>query len=94
MLELGGYHVELLKWLTPEGKKIEIRQCDIGIVHLCLEVSDAQEVRTRLMAEGYETISDVQSLRGGRAKVFYCKGPDDVIVEFLQLVPEQSWFES
>jgi catechol 2,3-dioxygenase-like lactoylglutathione lyase family enzyme len=30
MLELGGYHIELFKWLTPEGKPVPIRQCDHG----------------------------------------------------------------
>jgi len=94
MLERGGYHIELLKWLTPQGRRLEVRQCDIGIVHLAIEVSDAKAAREHLLAEGYETISDVQSLRGGRAKVFYCHGPDGVIVEFLELVPQQMWSES
>src|SRR5215475_15370870 len=25
MLALGGYHIELFKWLTPEGKSVPIR---------------------------------------------------------------------
>ncbi|RTL55286.1 MAG: glyoxalase/bleomycin resistance/dioxygenase family protein [Bradyrhizobiaceae bacterium] len=94
MLERGGYHVELLKWISPEGRDVDIRQNDIGIVHIAIEVSDAQAARNLLLGEGYETISDVQSLRGGRARVFYCKGPEGIIVEFLELVPEQSWSES
>jgi catechol 2,3-dioxygenase-like lactoylglutathione lyase family enzyme len=94
MLERAGYHIELLKWIHPQGEKVELRQCDIGIVHLCIEVTDSEKVRKLLVAEGYESISDVQVLRGGRAKVFYCKGPDAVVVEFLELVPMQSWSET
>src|SRR5262249_38331819 len=31
MLALGGYHIELFKWLTPEGRPVPIRQCDHGL---------------------------------------------------------------
>jgi glyoxylase I family protein len=84
MLELGGYHIELFKWLSPEGKPIPIRQCDIGLTHICFQVKDAEEVRRRMLAAGYQPLSEVQSLRGGRAKPVYCKGPEGVIVEFVE----------
>jgi len=41
MLELAGYHIELFKWLTPEGKPVPIRQCDFGLTHICFQVKDA-----------------------------------------------------
>jgi catechol 2,3-dioxygenase-like lactoylglutathione lyase family enzyme len=91
MLECAGYHIELLKWLEPVGRRVDVRQFDVGIVHLCLEVSDAIAASLLLHEAGYETVSEVQSLRGGRAKAFYCKGPEGVMIEFLELVPEQSW---
>jgi glyoxylase I family protein len=84
MLELGGYHIELFKWLTPEGKPIPIRQCDIGLTHICFQVNDAREVRRRMIAAGYEPLSEVQSMRGGRAVAVYCQGPEGVIVEFVE----------
>jgi len=84
MLELNGYHIELFKWLVPEGKPIPIRQCDIGLTHICLQVNDAVEARRRMLAAGYEPLSEVISLRGGRAKPFYCRGPEGVIVEFVE----------
>lgn len=94
MLERAGYYIELLKWISPMGKSVKVRQHDVGIVHLAIEVADAMAVRKLLLAEGYDTISDVQVLRGGRAHVFYCIGPDEIIVEFLQLLPMQSWSKS
>jgi catechol 2,3-dioxygenase-like lactoylglutathione lyase family enzyme len=84
MLELAGYHIELFKWLNPRGKPIPIRQCDLGLTHICFEVKNAEEVRRRLLAAGYQPLSDVQSLRDGRARPFYCKGPEGVIVEFIE----------
>jgi catechol 2,3-dioxygenase-like lactoylglutathione lyase family enzyme len=87
MLELGGYHIELFKWLTPRGKPLTMRQCDIGLTHICFEVRDAEEARRRLVAAGYTPLSHVESLRGGRARPFYCQGPEGVIVEFVEYPP-------
>ena len=84
MLELHGYHIELFKWLTPEGKPIPIRQCDHGLTHICFQVKDAEETRRRMVAAGYQPLSEVLALRGGRAKPFYCKGPEGLIVEFVE----------
>jgi len=84
MLERNGYHIELFKWLTPAGKPVPIRQCDHGLTHICFQVNDAVEARRRMIAAGYAPLSDVLSLRGGRAKPFYCKGPEGMIVEFVE----------
>ena len=84
MLALGGYHIELFKWLTPEGKPAPIRQCDHGLTHICLQVKDSREVRRRMIAAGHEPLSEVLSLRGGRAVAFYCRGPQGLIVEFVE----------
>jgi catechol 2,3-dioxygenase-like lactoylglutathione lyase family enzyme len=84
MLELGGYHIELFKWLTPEGRPVPIRQCDLGLTHICFQVKDAEAVHGRMQAAGYTPISAVQSLRGGRAKPFYCRGPEGIVVEFVE----------
>ena len=84
MLALGGYHIELFKWLTPEGKPVPIRQCDHGLTHICFQVKDAEETRQRMVAAGHQPLSEVLALRGGRAKPFYCKGPEGLIVEFVE----------
>jgi glyoxylase I family protein len=85
MLALGGYHVELFKWLTPaDGRMVELRQNDIGYTHICLQVRDIDEVHRRLTAAGYQPLSAPGNMRGGRAKPFYCKGPEGCIVEFCE----------
>jgi hypothetical protein len=84
MLALGGYHIELFKWLTPVGRPVPIRQCDHGLTHICFQVKDAEEAHRRMVAAGYEPLSQVLSMRGGRAKPFYCKGPEGLIVEFVE----------
>ena len=84
MLALGGHHIELFKWLTPEGKPVPIRQCDHGLTHIAFQVNDAEEARRRMIAAGCQPLSEVQSMRGGRAVAFYCKGPEGIIVEFVE----------
>jgi glyoxylase I family protein len=84
MLELGGYHIELFKWLSPEGRPSTLKQNDVGYTHIAFQIKDADEVRRRLMAAGYAPISEVQSLRDGRARPFYCKGPEGLYMEFVE----------
>jgi catechol 2,3-dioxygenase-like lactoylglutathione lyase family enzyme len=84
MLELGGFHIELFQWLEPAGGDIGLRQCDIGLTHLCFQVSDVAAVHRKLKADGWEPLSEPQVARGGRAKPFYCRGPEGVIIEFVE----------
>jgi catechol 2,3-dioxygenase-like lactoylglutathione lyase family enzyme len=84
MLAFGGYHIELFQWLTPEGKPVPIRQCDHGLTHIAFQARDAREAHRRMVAAGYEPLSEVQSMRGGRAMAFYCRGPEGIIVEFVE----------
>jgi catechol 2,3-dioxygenase-like lactoylglutathione lyase family enzyme len=85
MLELGGYHIELFKWLTPaDGRAVDIRQNDVGYTHICMQVRDIDEVHRRLTAAGYQPLSRPGNMRGGRAKPFYCRGPEGCIVEFCE----------
>ena len=85
MLELGGYHIELFKWLTPDdGRSVAIRQNDFGYTHICLQVWDIDEVHRRLTAAGYAPLSRPGNMRGGRARPFYAKGPEGCVVEFCE----------
>ena len=85
MLEMGGYHIELFKWLTPaDGKAVAVRQNDVGYTHICMQVRDIDEVHRRLTAAGYLPLSKPGNMRGGRAKPFYARGPEGCIVEFCE----------
>ncbi len=84
MLELGGHHIELFKWLTPTGKPHGNHQADIGYTHICLQVSDVWEVHKRLTAAGWQPLSEPQPLRGGAALPMYVAGPEGCIIEFVE----------
>ena len=85
MLECKDYRIELFKYLEPQGRKIEFRQCDHTITHVAFQVSDTDEVCRRIRAAGYRTYSDPQNLRGGITRPMYVEGPEGLVVEFLQI---------
>lgn len=87
MLELAGYHLELFKYYRPEGTSHHVRQCDLGLTHLCFQVYDVDLVHERLTAAGYRANSPPLELRGGRSKPIYVSGPEDIVIEFLELRP-------
>lgn len=84
-LEMGGYRIELFKYYSPAGTRHPMRQCDIGLTHICFQVRDANETYRRLVAAGHKTISAPRELRGGQSVPFYLIGPDEIVVEFLEL---------
>jgi len=88
MMELGEFRIELFKWLEPEGQAVPIRQCDFGFTHLCFQVGDAAEMHRRMIAAGYEPVSEIQSLRGGLVRPFYCRGPEGIMIEFAEYPQE------
>lgn len=85
MLELGGFRIELFRYYQPEGKRHAIDQNDIGLTHLCFQVTNADETYERVTKAGYRTLSRPLELRSGASKTFYCEGPESIIVEFLEL---------
>lgn len=87
MLELAGYHLELFKYYFPAGRTQHIRQCDVGLTHLCFQVYDVDLVHERLTAGGYRANSPPLELRAGRSKAVYLTGPEGIIIEFLELRP-------
>lgn len=85
MLERNGYRIEMFKYYRPEGRTINIRQCDRGITHVAFEVRDVDEACRRIRAAGHETFSDPQDLRGGITRPVYVKGPEGIVVEFIEI---------
>lgn len=85
MLERDGYRIELFRYFEPEGDMTPCRQCDGGYTHIAFEVGDADEAYRRMTRAGYEAVSPPTELRGGASKAFYLRGPEDHIVEFIEL---------
>lgn len=85
MLERNGYRLELFKYYTPEGERHGRRQSDRGFTHIALEVSDVEEAYRRVVALGVRTTCPPKVLRGGMTKVIYVLGPEDNVIELIEL---------
>ena len=84
MLERDGYRLEMFKYFEPEGRDLNVRQSDRGITHIAFQVSDSDAVYERVREAGYETYSPPLDLRGGVTRPFYLKGPEGIVVEFIE----------
>ena len=84
LLRLGTHRVELFRYYTPTGKATPPAQCDTGFTHMAFAVSNVDEVHARAIASGYLPISSPQIMRGGVSRVFYLRGPENIIVEFME----------
>lgn len=84
MLVHGSHRLELFKYYTPQGETQPRRQCDFGYNHFAFLVDDVDAVYAQVKQAGYETLSEPQTLRGGRSRVFYVAEPEGAITEFAQ----------
>jgi len=84
-----GHTIELLCYSSPPDKLSSgLRPCDNGHLHLCFEVDDIDAVIAAGRRYGFEPVNPVQLVREGpRAgtRVIYTRGPDNLIVELMQL---------
>jgi glyoxylase I family protein len=90
----GGHKIELLEYLAPPDrtKHTDLRPCDVGSVHVALTVNDLNAVLQRIVASGWKTAGQPQTLQSGPnagKRVVYVRDPDGTTIEFMQ-TPDQS----
>ncbi len=85
ILELNDYRLELFEYLNPPVTDCAIKQNNVGLTHICFQVNNVNEVYRKLIDAGYKAISPPISLRGGKSKPFYMYGPENIVIEFIQL---------
>jgi catechol 2,3-dioxygenase-like lactoylglutathione lyase family enzyme len=95
-----GADVWMIKLSAPRGGSIELLQyrshpqsvpqprkaCDVGVNHVALQVADIDELHRKLTAEGIAFHCPPQTSSDGGAKVTYCRDPEGVIVELVQIL--------
>ena len=81
--------LELLEYLDPATSTVDMETFNAGNAHLCLEVEDLASDFPRVAALGATFRSDgpvdveFGPFKGG--KVAYCRDPDGISIEFIQL---------
>lgn len=89
-----GDHVllELLEYTSPRGVPYELRNCDIGAVHVCFEVDDIVGAYEELSRAGVKFNHPPIKLGEGAGDLagysfVYFRDPDGVQLELFQLRP-------
>jgi catechol 2,3-dioxygenase-like lactoylglutathione lyase family enzyme len=83
-----GHKIELLEYLAPaDRKRVEIRPCDVGSVHIALTVDNLDGIVNTIAASGWQPVGKPQTLESGPnagKRVIYVRDPDGTTIEFMQ----------
>lgn len=90
MLRKGTHRVELFQYVAPSGKSEPPAQSDTGFTHLAFSVRDVDAVHEAAISEGHSPISPPQTMRGGISRVFYLRGPEGIVVEFMEFADSRN----
>jgi catechol 2,3-dioxygenase-like lactoylglutathione lyase family enzyme len=93
VLKGPGHRIELLEYhAPPDRKRVNLRSCDVGSVHVALMVDNLDIVLNTIVAAGWRAAGKPQTLKTGPnagRRVVYVRDPDGVTIEFMQ-PPSQS----
>jgi len=82
-----GVSIELLQYLShPQPIPDPRRACDVGCNHIALQVDDLDALHENLLAEGIEFNVPPTVSSEGFAKVTYCRDPEGVLVELVEII--------
>lgn len=80
-------HIELVEYLSPRGKSIDLSTCNTGVAHLAFTVDDIEKVYRELRDRGVHFVSPPQWARDGALKgwgMSYFRGPDGITMELME----------
>src|SRR5215217_4381440 len=90
----GGHKIELIEYLAPaDRKRMNLRSCDVGSVHVALLVDNLDAVLAPVIASGWKVAGKPQTLTKGPnagKRVVYVRDPDGTTIEFMQVAKQGS----
>jgi len=89
MLAIPGTEVllEILEYRGVEGTPVDPATVNPGTAHFCLYVDDLVGLHARLVAQGVEFVSDLETATAGPLagrRLVYMKDPDGIRVELVE----------
>ena len=94
VLKGRGHKIELLEYLAPsDRKRVALRPCDVGSVHVAFTVDDLDAVLATIAGSGWRAAGQPQTLAAGPnagKRVVYVRDPDGTTIEFMQPPPDNS----
>jgi catechol 2,3-dioxygenase-like lactoylglutathione lyase family enzyme len=89
-----GNSIELLQYLShPQAVPEPTRACDVGCNHIALQVDDIGAMYETLVSAGIRFHAPPTISSDGSAKVTYCRDPEGVIVELVEIVDQLSFMD-
>jgi len=81
-------NIELIEYVKPRGKKLDLKTNNTGVAHLAFVVDDIQKMYDDLSKKGVKFNSPPVLVPGndgkGRWAVCYLKGPDNITLELIE----------
>jgi len=90
VLQQGGLVLELIEYRSPQDRKrIAPRPCDVGCMHMALEVENIHGLYADLSARGVHFNTPPQRNPDNLAWAWWCylRDPDGVPIELVQIAP-------
>lgn len=84
LLVLGSFRLELIQYLSPPGKKLDLSTNNTGASHIGFYVEDIQAAYNKLKAQGIQFRSLPTSADDTRPLVAYFSDPDGITLELQQ----------
>ena len=85
----GGHKIELLEYHAPaERKRIALRPCDVGSVHVAFTVDSLDAILNTIAASGWKAAGKPQTITVGPntgKRVVYVRDPDGTTIEFMEI---------
>ncbi len=82
----GNVQIEIFQYQHPEPAVGAVpRSCDVGIRHICFDVTDLQAEYERLKAAGVPFVSAPQLLANNTVMAVYARDPDNNFVELQEV---------
>jgi glyoxylase I family protein len=87
-LRAGNVQIEVFQYKHPlPATGPPAQPCDVGIRHICFDVTDIEKEYARLKSAGVEFISEPQTMGNHKVKAVYARDPDNNIVELQEIFP-------
>ena len=84
-----GHKIELLEYLAPtDRKRIDLRPCDVGSVHVAFTVDNLDTILSTIAASGWKAAGKPQTITVGPntgKRVVYVRDPDGTTIEFMEI---------
>ena len=83
-----GHKIELLEYLAPaDRKRVALRPCDVGSVHVAFTVDNLDAILNTITASGWKAAGTPQTITVGPntgKRVVYVRDPDGTTIEFME----------